>query len=1105
MQKISSHIDELSGVFNRRYLKEKQEEAIETFITNNIPFSVVMVDIDHFKAINDTYGHLKGDQIIREFAQFLHDELRKTDTVIRYGGDEFICVMPEVIRQDAEWIYRRILERCKARDFGGLKITLSAGIASFPDDGRDFETLLRVADQVLYDAKRSGRDRIGLIRKKKIILPMRAFIDRLEEKEELKRLVINDGQMRIVVVKGNVGIGKTRLSKQILSNVKGREVIWSDCLYLAEGIAYYPIREALQYHIKRWGYDGFKRIPLVYKIEISKLLPELAEELESKPEGIEWVLDKYRLYESIRLVMEMGEQNKIVVVDNIQWIDKESMEVMKYLMRSLKASPITFVFIYRREEVTDALEEFLSYISREVSVTDIMVKPFSQPEIKESVKTIIGEEPDPHLVEYVVRESGGIPFYIEEIMQALVDERYLTVEEDSWVFIEPEKEIVPKSIEDIAVRKYRTLSKEAQQVIDAASVIGWFDIGIIGDITGYNEGEIVGFINHMNKLGLIKYKNERYEFDEEISRQALYQKNVVGIRRIELHRKLGTKLEKKNRGRESELVEMLAYHYYHGQESEKGVRYCVEAADRAKEKYANPHAIRYYTWAIRLLKDADDIENVKKQIDCLYKRAEVLSLIGNNEASLKDLEHGLKKSLALDDKKRAADMMLRKAGIQHRISQYKNAIAEAVRSKEIYQEIGDRSQVAYSLVSIGYAHWSLSENEQAMESYEQAMRIFRELGEKKGEATTLNRFGTLYLGIDFERALRYYEDALKLYREIENHVGASTVCNNIGILYNQLGQYKNALEYLKQALKMETERGSKHGEETVYVNMGNIYSALDKHYDAMKYYESALKIARQTGNRESEGICLNNIGLKYDTLGEYHKAMNFLKEATAITREIEDKRTEAAALTGLGQVHQHLGDYHEAKVFYDKALEIGDEQNVVWVKFGTLLSQGEFYLLLEEHEKAKKYIDAACELSKEVVARSYMAQTLGLMGDYYLHTGQLEEFKKTMAKLEEYNEIRTEGENAASALMLGRYYTMVKNYDQADKQLRWSLEIFKKACNKLEVGKVCYYYGLLEQARGNPSDAKENIRDALKIFEALGANGWKEKAENIIREYSLGW
>ena len=261
MSTKSPYIDELSGVYNRSYLKEQQEETLKAFISKNIPFSVVIVDIDHFKAINDAHGHLKGDEIIREFAQFLKRTVRSSDTVIRYGGDEFICVMPRTARQDAEHIYRRILKQCKEQIFGDLKITLSVGVSSFPDNGQEFEELLRIADQALYDAKRSGRDRIGLIRKKKIMLPMRVFIDRTTEKEQLEKVLLDGKQMRVVIVKGNVGIGKTRLSKQILDEARGREVIWSDCLYFAEGMAYYPIREALQYHIRRWGFHSYKNIP----------------------------------------------------------------------------------------------------------------------------------------------------------------------------------------------------------------------------------------------------------------------------------------------------------------------------------------------------------------------------------------------------------------------------------------------------------------------------------------------------------------------------------------------------------------------------------------------------------------------------------------------------------------------------------------------------------------------------------------------------------------------------------------------------------------------------------------------------------------------------
>ena len=111
----TEYIDDLTGIYNRRYLKKKQKE-IASLQRKNIPYSVVMVDIDHFKEINDTYGHLKGDEVIKEFSQFLTAAVRKGDIVVRYGGDEFVCVMVNSKRQDTEYIYNRILESCKKRN-----------------------------------------------------------------------------------------------------------------------------------------------------------------------------------------------------------------------------------------------------------------------------------------------------------------------------------------------------------------------------------------------------------------------------------------------------------------------------------------------------------------------------------------------------------------------------------------------------------------------------------------------------------------------------------------------------------------------------------------------------------------------------------------------------------------------------------------------------------------------------------------------------------------------------------------------------------------------------------------------------------------------------
>jgi diguanylate cyclase (GGDEF)-like protein len=91
------YIDDLTNCYNRRYLKKMQCE-IEEFQEKNVPFSLAMVDIDYFKDINDTHGHLKGDEVINKYAQFMKDALRTSDIVIRYGGDEFVCIMPNTTR-----------------------------------------------------------------------------------------------------------------------------------------------------------------------------------------------------------------------------------------------------------------------------------------------------------------------------------------------------------------------------------------------------------------------------------------------------------------------------------------------------------------------------------------------------------------------------------------------------------------------------------------------------------------------------------------------------------------------------------------------------------------------------------------------------------------------------------------------------------------------------------------------------------------------------------------------------------------------------------------------------------------------------------------------
>ena len=162
--KTNSLVDPLSGAFDRRFLLDYLDESIRLVEAGELPgFSVLMFDLDRFKQINDRYGHLTGDACIRELGHLVKESLRESDALIRYGGEEFVCVL----RGASDYTAVRRAEQIREKVSGSTlvpeltePVTLSCGVVMYrpgmtPDD------LIREADTQLYRAKRRGRDRVA--------------------------------------------------------------------------------------------------------------------------------------------------------------------------------------------------------------------------------------------------------------------------------------------------------------------------------------------------------------------------------------------------------------------------------------------------------------------------------------------------------------------------------------------------------------------------------------------------------------------------------------------------------------------------------------------------------------------------------------------------------------------------------------------------------------------------------------------------------------------------------------------------------------------------------------------------------------------------------
>jgi two-component system cell cycle response regulator len=157
--------DGLTEVYNHRTFQERLAQEIARANRYSRPLSLLMIDVDHFKVYNDTYGHPQGDSVLQDLARLLREMSRTSDTVARYGGEEFAIILPETDSVGAQKIAQRLLEQVEHHPFPGQEgmpggtLTISIGVATYASAGSK-DALLQAADMALYTAKREGRNRV---------------------------------------------------------------------------------------------------------------------------------------------------------------------------------------------------------------------------------------------------------------------------------------------------------------------------------------------------------------------------------------------------------------------------------------------------------------------------------------------------------------------------------------------------------------------------------------------------------------------------------------------------------------------------------------------------------------------------------------------------------------------------------------------------------------------------------------------------------------------------------------------------------------------------------------------------------------------------------
>lgn len=160
-----TYTDDLTGLYNQRYLELMLDRELSLAKRNGSTFGVLFLDLDHFKQVNDTYGHLIGSRLLYEVGQEIKKTLRESDITFRYGGDEFVMILSQTALPDAMFVAERVRQKIEkkrflARDGMDIRLTASIGVACVPDHAITKVQILKAADEALYGVKRAVRNRV---------------------------------------------------------------------------------------------------------------------------------------------------------------------------------------------------------------------------------------------------------------------------------------------------------------------------------------------------------------------------------------------------------------------------------------------------------------------------------------------------------------------------------------------------------------------------------------------------------------------------------------------------------------------------------------------------------------------------------------------------------------------------------------------------------------------------------------------------------------------------------------------------------------------------------------------------------------------------------
>ncbi|MDQ7031062.1 MAG: tetratricopeptide repeat protein [Ardenticatenia bacterium] len=569
----------------------------------------------------------------------------------------------------------------------------------------------------------------------------------------------------------------------------------------------------------------------------------------------------------------------------------------------------------------------------------VRLSPLPQDQSETLVATLLREHVPPEVVYLVVNHAQGNPFFVEEMLRALIEEGTLRREGEGWVLSRPIEEVsVPTSVQDLLAARLDRLPSMEKRTLYHAAIIGrtfWQNLLTLSlRETEVPEDRVPHILNSVERHQLVVRHGHapigedwEWSFRHVLIQEVAYRSVRKQMRR-RVHRLVAQQLESRLSKHTEFLIPLIAYHYERDDAPDKAVEYLQRAAEQAAAQFANEDAVRYLTRALMLL-DSTTWPAEKKQAakyNLLMAREGLYHLVGRRDDQERDLCELEALAATLGDFRRLAEVALRRAAYAEAISNYPAAVRAAQEAARLAEEAGTTGLHIEALITWGRVLWQQGEMEEARQLLDEALMRSRQHQYWQGEVASLHYLGTVfYLLGNLHEARARLEEALAIRRHMDDRRGMAMSLNNLVAVYYGMGDYARAREYSEEALHVLRMMGDRLGEAKVMNNLGAIYHILGDLDRALELHRQALTMFRRVGSRYGEALSLGNLAVIFYDRGDYEEAREYAARALAEQRALESKSGEADEKTHLALAEEALGALDEAARLYDEARALREE------------------------------------------------------------------------------------------------------------------------------------------------------------------------------------